>query len=272
MCSVLCSTDRGGRSRKLTRLLPPPLDGIQSTGDSLKQLKLLSERYAERPGGYTRIHLHGNRKGDHAPRAILELVDGPRDLRLEITARAIARQTLHRSSGGAAHDLSDYANGKPYSAADFGSDLVLERFHPLTALNIRKATRFGGAPALAQLASKVNAAIVWQRAERAFEGGGERRPDAQRMQAWAENAPRGSELKGAVVTRPYMGKKSVAGEEHLGSTGTPASQRLVRRGQEVKHSVIRLGKGVFAKRPRNRRTAFVPPPLPGAGAAQRVSA
>lgn len=42
--------------------------------------KLFSEigpRYAERPGGYTRIMKCGNRPGDQAPMAYIELVDRP---------------------------------------------------------------------------------------------------------------------------------------------------------------------------------------------------
>jgi large subunit ribosomal protein L17 len=35
----------------------------------------LSERYAERPGGYTRIVKLGPRLGDGAPQVILELID-----------------------------------------------------------------------------------------------------------------------------------------------------------------------------------------------------
>ncbi|KAF9069130.1 ribosomal protein L17 [Rhodocollybia butyracea] len=53
-----------------------------------------ASRYADRPGGYTRIHKFGNRPGDNAPVAILELVDNPRDLRWEITARAIGREVV----------------------------------------------------------------------------------------------------------------------------------------------------------------------------------
>ncbi|QRV97733.1 ribosomal protein L17 [Ceratobasidium sp. AG-Ba] len=50
-------------------------------------------RYESRPGGYTRIHKFGYRQGDHAPHAILELVDGPRDLKFQFAARAIGRET-----------------------------------------------------------------------------------------------------------------------------------------------------------------------------------
>ncbi|KAI5121820.1 hypothetical protein M0805_003256 [Coniferiporia weirii] len=54
-----------------------------------KVFGLLAHRYAHRPGGYTRVHKFGNRKGDNAPHAILELVDNPRDLRFDMTARAV---------------------------------------------------------------------------------------------------------------------------------------------------------------------------------------
>ena len=40
-----------------------------------KLFSTLSERYKERPGGYTRILKLGNRRGDNAPRAFVELVD-----------------------------------------------------------------------------------------------------------------------------------------------------------------------------------------------------
>jgi len=59
-----------------------------------KLFQTFAQRYADRPGGYTRIHKFGNRPGDNAPHAILELVDSPRDLRWEMTSRAIGWEIL----------------------------------------------------------------------------------------------------------------------------------------------------------------------------------
>jgi len=74
----------------------------------------LRERYTERPGGYTRVLRVEPKKDDQAPSAILELVDGPKDMRFALTARTIARQ---RSQG-------------------------LETLNELTVTNVRKVTRF----------------------------------------------------------------------------------------------------------------------------------
>ena len=52
----------------------------------------LRERYATREGGYTRVLRVEPLKADQAPSAILELVDGPKDMRFAMTARTIARQ------------------------------------------------------------------------------------------------------------------------------------------------------------------------------------
>lgn len=54
----------------------------------------LRERYANRPGGYTRVLRIEPLKEDQAPSAILELVDGPKDIRFAITARTVSRLRL----------------------------------------------------------------------------------------------------------------------------------------------------------------------------------
>lgn len=51
------------------------LSYIQSKEVVAKLFDQLSSQYAERHGGYTRIVRTGNRQGDAAPMAILELVD-----------------------------------------------------------------------------------------------------------------------------------------------------------------------------------------------------
>ncbi|VVT58620.1 mitochondrial 54S ribosomal protein bL17m [Magnusiomyces paraingens] len=51
----------------------------------------LSERYGNRAGGYTRVLKLEPRLGDNAPQSILELVDGKRDMKFALTARAVAR-------------------------------------------------------------------------------------------------------------------------------------------------------------------------------------
>lgn len=51
----------------------------------------IRERYLDRPGGYTRVLRIEPLKEDQAPSAILELVDGPKDMRFAITAQTIAR-------------------------------------------------------------------------------------------------------------------------------------------------------------------------------------
>ncbi|KAI1462747.1 ribosomal protein L17 [Annulohypoxylon moriforme] len=49
-------------------------------------------RYADRPGGYTRVlRTEPKSRYDQGASAILELVDGPRDLRFAMTAGAVAR-------------------------------------------------------------------------------------------------------------------------------------------------------------------------------------
>ena len=74
-----------------------------------KLFTTFAARYATRPGGYTRIHKYGNRPGDNAPHAILELVDNPHDVKFEMAARAVGFEAVshtleHGSLRGAIND------------------------------------------------------------------------------------------------------------------------------------------------------------------------
>ena len=48
---------------------------LQNTHNTNKVIKVLSKRYKDRKGGYTRIIKAGLRYGDNAPKAIIEFVD-----------------------------------------------------------------------------------------------------------------------------------------------------------------------------------------------------
>ena len=84
------------RCPSLPNFHPPPVlttKNIQTPHELLPKLfGELRERYQDRQGGYTRVlRTEPKSKYDQAPSAILELVDGPRDLRFAMTAAAVAR-------------------------------------------------------------------------------------------------------------------------------------------------------------------------------------
>ena len=88
----------------------------------------LRERYLDRPGGYTRVLRVEPVKEDQAASAILELVDGGKDMRFAMTAKTLARE---RAAG--------------------------EAIRPLTASNVKKVTRYrpNGKVELEELVSKI---------------------------------------------------------------------------------------------------------------------
>ncbi|MCJ1466929.1 hypothetical protein MMC07_005551, partial [Pseudocyphellaria aurata] len=103
-----------------------------------KVFTTLRERYLTRPGGYTRVlRIESlNRKHDQAPSAILELVDGPKDMRFAMTARTIMRE---RAAGD---DQPPSNNNNTTNTPPRRRDAPLGAIRDFTAMNIRKVTRF----------------------------------------------------------------------------------------------------------------------------------
>ncbi|KAI4140435.1 MAG: hypothetical protein L6R39_005795, partial [Caloplaca ligustica] len=125
-----------------------------------KLFTTLRERYADRPGGYTRVLRIEplNKHFDQAPSAILELVDGPKDMRFLMTAKTLVRERT-----------------------------TDEGVREITARNVGKVTRFrpGGFEALEKEVKRMEANVGdegmrekarWEVDERHREGQGERQP------------------------------------------------------------------------------------------------
>lgn len=108
----------------------------------------LSQRYAERPGGYTRIHKYGNRPGDNAPVAILELVDNPRDLRFEMAARSVGYDLLSKKVRTESHSRL-LETGVPSVSETLEKEISLGikdrgELRTLTRLSVQKALKYRG--------------------------------------------------------------------------------------------------------------------------------
>jgi len=145
--------DRAAYSRATSFLLKPAVVP--------KLFSTFADRYANRPGGYTRIHKFGNRKGDNAPQAILELVDNQRDLKWEMTSRAIGWELLK----------DKLKSQRPEAIINSGADetralVEQERSLPLgskggilrpkTRWNLQKVLRFRDNSATPELSKKVD--------------------------------------------------------------------------------------------------------------------
>lgn len=96
---------------KELRRIAEPLITIAKKGDTVANRRLifnrtrskhsvgvlfneLAPRYAERPGGYIRILKCGNRVGDAAPMAYVELVDRPLDPEFEVSLSEESKKVL----------------------------------------------------------------------------------------------------------------------------------------------------------------------------------
>lgn len=142
--------DNGARERASAFLLKPTA--------FMKLFSTFAQRYADRPGGYTRIHKFGNRRGDNAPHAILELVDNPRDLRWEMTSRAVGRELLK----------NELRKGPPELLLNEGGNIALDVLQSERSMNLKekgvlrsktrwnmqKVLRFRGKEALSELGKK----------------------------------------------------------------------------------------------------------------------
>ena len=99
---------------------PPPASNVSVQEPHELVPKLfgpIRQRYSERPGGYTRVLRIEPHKEDQAQSAILELVDGPKDMRFAMTAATLAR-------------LNPFPVGEQ------------KRMNQLTAMNVGKVTRY----------------------------------------------------------------------------------------------------------------------------------
>ncbi len=124
----------------------------------------LAQRYSERPGGYTRIHKFGNRPGDNAPHAILELVDNPRDLRFAMTARAVGWELLGKRVGQQG-PKAVVASGIPEveDVVAREKDVRPEergKLRPITRRNIQKVLKYRGREGVDELSKMAEDHVV----------------------------------------------------------------------------------------------------------------
>ncbi|KAH8835695.1 mitochondrial ribosomal protein L17 [Flagelloscypha sp. PMI_526] len=130
-----------------------------------KLFTTFAKRYAERPGGYTRIHKYMNRPSDNAPRAILELVDNPKDLRWAITSRAVGWELLkHKLVSKKPQALM---NASPKDAQKLVEEEKKKLFQdttgilrPKTRWNVQKLLRYREGGASLRLGAQATTYIV----------------------------------------------------------------------------------------------------------------
>lgn len=226
--------------------------------------------------------LFGNRKGDHAPKALLELVDNPRDLKLEITARAMGRSHFLNSSSSSTSTESTssvtptLSTLSSLSTSELSSHLASQPYGPLTLRNLDKVKRYSGESALRRLVTRSLEHSARLRAIEELEGPilspGSSSSSSSSSSTWRsgeekkeidENATRGGTLtlpstgrklragqrspKEEVAELSYKGRRRASGQGRTDviNNGRGAGTGEKRRGGK---SVIRVAQGVFAKR------------------------
>lgn len=123
-----------------------------------KLFDTIAKRYADREGGYTRVHKYGNRPGDNAPVAIVELVDNPRDIKFEMTAKAVGWEVLGKRLEKAdpktiVNEGVDGVKELIESEKQLGPEAKGE-LRPITRWNLQKVLKFRGEQGVAELEQK----------------------------------------------------------------------------------------------------------------------
>ncbi|WWC62774.1 mitochondrial 54S ribosomal protein bL17m [Kwoniella dejecticola CBS 10117] len=175
----------------------------------------LSARYVDRPGGYTRILKFGRRQGDNAPHAIVTLVDGPRDVKLEMLARTVGKEGLDLvESSGSVDTLSEGWEG----------------LRPKTKHQVERALKYKSPDQVKEFKAKAKEFADYLQAEEAAYGG-LRKPDIN---------PETPKYRRPGLITPKSGKILRAGERLSGvSTHTTG---------------LGLARGALARSPRGRQS------------------
>ena len=148
--------DNGSYTRASSFLLKPTA--------LTKLFQTFAQRYADRPGGYTRIHKFGNRPGDNAPHAILELVDSPRDLRWELTSRAIGWEILKdKLKGKRPEAIMNAGAQQTLEVVKVEKDMQFKErgiLRPKTRWALQKVLKFRDKGAVSDLSKKATEYVV----------------------------------------------------------------------------------------------------------------